>query len=1058
MRAGVQVRFLAAALGLALLGSGAADGQTAAITGVVSDTSGAAVPGVRVTASNEATGLIRTASSNLLGDYVIPLLPPGVYRVTVLASGFRPLSRTGVRLRVNQTVRLDFRLTLDAVHQTVTIPEKPAMIETRSGALKSAIGSRRIRELPLNGRNPLELQYLIAGIAWTTALGQAQNRGVSINGSRPNTNNYTLDGGDNHDPYFNTPAVFPSPDALEEFTIQTSSYSASGGRNSGARMNAVTKSGTNEFHGSLFEFVRNQKLNARNFFANDVPPFKRNQFGATLGGPLQRNRTFFFAAWQTTYQRSSPASRTATVLSAAQRAGDFSALGKRLADPAGGFFPDNVIPGQRLHPAALAFLDAFVPQPNRPDNLYAFSSDERLDEHQWIARLDHHVGRAGRLTGRIVYNWRDRREATGNLPGFFAGTTYDNLNATAVSTHVFGPRMINRLTLSHIRVHRRQRSIVPGNRTWTDLGAGFTRAFHGAAPAAHDTRVAGYFDAFSRFPLTHNRSNTQLSDGLSLTRGSHLLQIGGDLRWSRLDLQELFLGDPRLRFRSRFTGDAAADLLLGLPQEAVQIAADANRPRSREYALYIQDDWKAASRLTLNLGLRWEPYLPFVDEFDRFAQIRPGWTSALYPQAPPGLVFAGDPGLPRSTLRNIWTNFGPRFGFALDPTGAGKFTVRGGYGVFYSQIRQQAHNQISTNQPFSLKLIMTEPPGGLDDPYAPGANPFPYTPPATPAEKRNYRFRTPLAITQWSPDFRNAVVQQWNVSLQRQLGANHLLTAAYVGSKGNHLFMVNELNPGLYDGSERPLDERRPMAPWFSSVRNQTSIGNSTYHSLQLTFERRFAGGLSVLANYTFSKLLDDASSDNDMPADPWNIRAEKGRSDFDMTHRFVASFVWNLPGLRWLGRPGRTAFRGWQLNGIVVAHSGRWLTVVSGLDNSGSGVNQDRADLVGDPALPPGRPRRELVRQYFNIAAFAPNPPGTFGTAGRNIVQGPGLFVINLGAIKGFPLGEQRRLEIRAEFFNLLNRVNLGNPNTNLSSTRFGYITTAGEPRVIQLAAKFVF
>ncbi len=1058
MRVGFQVRFLAAAVGLALLGRGIVSAQTAAIAGVVSDTSGAAVPGVRVTASNEATGLLRTVSSNLLGDYVIPLLPPGVYRVTVLAPGFRPFSRAGVRIRVNQTVRLDFRLTLEPVHQTVTIPEQPAMIETRSGALKSAIDSRRIRELPLNGRNPLELQYLIAGVGWTTALGQAQNRGVSINGSRPNTNNYTLDGGDNHDPYFNTPAVFPSPDALQEFTIQTSSYSAAGGRNSGARMNAVTKSGTNELHGSLFEFVRNQKLNARNFFANDVPPFKRNQFGATLGGPIHRNRTFFFIAWQTTYQRSSPASQTATVPSAAQRTGDFTALGKPLKDPAGGFFPDNLIPQTRIRPAARRFLNAFVPEPNRPDNLYSFSSDERLDEHQWIGRLDHRLGRADQLVGRAVYNFRDRREATGNLPGFFAAIAYHNLNLTGVSTHVFGPRMINRLTVSLIRINRRQQSVVPGNRTWTDLGAGFARAFRGDAPAAHDTRVAGYFHAFSRFPLAHRRSSAQLSDGLSLTRGSHLLQIGGDLRWSRLNLQEFYLGDPLLRFRSRFTGDAAADLLLGRPQEAVQIAEDANRPRSREYALYVQDDWKAASRLTWNLGLRWESYLPFVDEFDRFAQIRPGWRSSLYPNAPPGLVFAGDPGVPRSTLRNIWTNFGPRFGFALDPTGAGKFTVRGGYGVFYSQIRQQAHNQISTNQPFSLKLIMTEPPGGLDDPYAPGVNPFPYVPPATAADRRNYRFRLPLAITQWSPDFRNAVVQQWNLSLQRQLGANHLVTAAYVGSKGNHLFMRNELNPGLYDGSERPLDERRLLAPWFSSVRNQTSIGNSTYHSLQLTFERRFTGGLSVLANYTFGKLLDDASSDNDMPANPWNLRAEKGRSDFDMTHRFVASFVWDLPDTRRPGRLGRAVLHGWQLNGVVVAHSGRWLTIISGLDNSGSGVNQDRADLVGDPSLPSGRPRAEIVRRYFNTAAFAPNPPGTFGTAGRNIIQGPGLFVVNLGAIKSFRLGEQRLVEIRTEFFNLLNRVNLGNPNTNLSSTKFGYVTTAGEPRVIQLAAKFVF
>jgi len=1031
------------------------------IYGTVTDASGAVVPGVSIAVTHRQTGAARLTTSDQSGNFVVSQLPVGTYSLKATAAGFKAFVQDSIRVQVDENRQVNLRLEVGTVTESVSVVAEIAQVETRSGTLKEVVDSQRIVELPLNGRNPLQLQYLVAGAGGRAEQGQAQNQSVSINGSRANSNNYLLDGGDNHDPYFNTPAIFPSPDALQEFSIQTNAYGADRGRNAGAFMNAVTKSGTNEFHGTLFEFLRNEKLNARNFFANNVPPFKRNQFGGTFGGPVRRDKTFFFASFQRTSERSAPGSVTATVLTPAQRRGDFSSLRGTLRDPAdpmGRPFPGNIIPERRLHPASQKFLEAFVPLPNRPDGLLTFASQERVDDNQLIAKGDHHFGSSNHLSGRLLYNFNDRQEATGNLPGFLAGIEYTNWNAVVTDTHVFGPKVLNSFTFSYSDIDRAQLSIVPGNKTWNDFGANFTRAFTAPAPAAQHTQVDNYFNAFSRFPLNHFRKNFQFSNTLSLQRGAHFLKLGGDARRSILDLQELFRGDPFVRFRNTFTGEAAADFLLGRPTQVEQIAEDSNQPRTTEFTVFVQDDWKVAPRLSLNLGLRWEPYLPFLDLTNKFSQVRIGKQSVVFPTAPVGFVFPGDPGVPRATIENRLWDFGPRFGFAIDPFGDGKTSVRGGYGFFYSQIRQQAHNQISTNQPFSLKLTINNPPQGLDNPYAETGNPFPFSPPRTAEEKARYVFLTPMAVTQWNHDFRNAVVQQWNFNLQRQLRETYIVTAAYVGSKGNHLFMANEMNPAIFGAPGRTLDQRRPLFPTFASVSDQSSQGNSIYHSLQFSLNKRLSKGFTVLSNYTWSKLIDDASGDGDAPSNPFNIRNEKGLSDFDLTHRFVTSFVWELPRLSGRGRLVRSVFGWWETNGIVTLESGRPFTVVSGRDNSTSGVNQDRADLIGNPGLDTGRPRGQVVLEYFNHAAFAQNAAGTFGNSGRNILRDPGVATVDFGVIKNIPVSETNRIQFRAELFNLFNRVNLGTPNANQSAGNFTRITTAGPPRVIQLALKYVF
>jgi outer membrane receptor protein involved in Fe transport len=857
---------------------------TSTIFGTVSDRSGAVVPGAAVVVTNPQTGIARTTRSSQTGSYVVAQLPIGEYQVKVEAAGFKSFLQQAVELRVDENRQVDATLEVGAVSDSVTVTAENVQVETRSGSLKEVVDSQRIVDLPLNGRNPLQLQYLAAGSGGRADRGQGQNDTVSINGSRTNANNYQLDNADNHDPFFNSPSIFPAPDALEEFSIQTSTYGADRGRNAGAFMTAVTKSGTNTFHGAHYEFLRNEHLNARNFFATTVPPFKRNQFGATLGGPIRRNRTSFFASYQGTYERSAPGAVTASVFTEAQRRDDFSATGRVIRDPQGGNFPNSIIPSSRLYQPAQKFLEAFVPLPNFGANLLSFSSQQAIDDHQTIVKLDHQLTSTHQLSGRFLRNINKYREATGNLPGFFALLDYRNWNVVGTDTWMINSTTLNTFTFSWSDVSREQISIVPGNKTWVTFGAGVVRSIGDQLPAAMDSTVDSYFNAFSRHPLNQYRNTFQFTEGLSMNRGAHYIRFGGDYRRNLIDRLENYRNDPYLRWRTTYTGDSAADFLLGRPTQLNQASVSDSQGRIHEFDLYVQDDWKVSRKLTLNLGLRWDPFLPFTDEANRLAGFYPGVQSTVYPTAPGGLLYPGDSGLPAGMLETRWGNFGPRFGFAIDPTGQGRTSVRGGYGIFYSAIRSQAMNGLSGNQPFNLTITINNPTQGLVNPHD-GGKPFPYKVPTTPEEKQNFVYVRPVAIQGWNADFRNAISQQWNFTVQRQAFGSWLFTAAYVGSKGNHLFMTGQANPAVYGRPGSSADARRPFGPVFTGITDYSARGNSAYHAMQLTANKRLSHNLTVLANYTWAKLIDDASADGDTSADPWNFRRERGPGDFDLTH-----------------------------------------------------------------------------------------------------------------------------------------------------------------------------
>ena len=1027
------------------------------VFGTVADPSGAAMAGVAVTATNNATGQIRETTSSTDGGFVLPDLVIGEYTVTAQAPGFKTFTQNSLELRVDENRRVDVRMQVGAVSENVTVTAETAQVDTRTGTITEVVDSARIVELPLNGRNALQLQYLVPGAGGIVAPGQAQNESVSINGSRPNTNNYTLDGADNEDPFFNTPSVFPNPDALAEFSMQTNAYSADRGKNAGALMNAVTKSGTNQFHVTLFEFLRNDVLNARNFFSNTVPPFKRNQYGGTIGGPIWKNKTFFFASYQGTRERSAPGATTPTVLTSAQRQGNFSASTKPIKDPLGGNFTGNMIPANRLSQTSINFLNAFVPLPNAGAGLFTFASQQSIDDDQIVAKVDHNFSTRDQLSGRMLWSKNNTNQVVNNttLPGFLALIQYRDWNVAATETHIFSPTLINIFTFGFNDITRNQLPIIPVQKTWGDLGSGIVRAAEG--PIGYDMQIDGYFHPQSRYPLQQFRKGFQYSDGLNWSKGSHSLKFGGDVRQSILDMSQTFQSDPLVRFRATFTGDAAADFMLGRPTTIQQQSQNGNRPRALQTDAYAQDDWKVSKRLSVNLGIRWDPFNPFHDLDHQFSQVRLGQQSTVYPTAPPGYVFPGDTGVSETTQRDRWNNWAPRVGFAFDPTGSGKTSIRGGYGIFYSEVRQQANNQLSTNQPFALKLVISNPSGGLANPYSDTGNPFPYQSPTSDAQRKNLNFFLPMTIQQWDPDFRNARVQQWNLNVQRQVGS-WVTTVAYVGSSGRHLLITSEINPAVFGKTGKTLDARRVYAPYYSSNLDQLSTGNSFYNALQITESKRLSHGLTVLLNYTWSKFLDSASGDGALAYNPFNRRSNYGISDNDVPHRVVGSFIWQLPSPANRNGLLRTVAGGWELNGIVTLQSGSPFNVVSGVDNSQSGVNADHADLIGDWRISGERSKDAMLNQYFNTGAFALNAPGTFGNTGRNVLRGPGLRNIDIGTVKSFQVRERYRVQLRGEAFNIANHANFGSPNASVSSATFGRITTAGDPRVMQVALKLLF
>ena len=1092
--------------------------DTGRIIGTVTDASGAIVPDAAVTITNQATGAFRRMQTDVSGNFNFELLPIGVYSVKVEKAGFKALVQNDITLQVDENRSVPITMQLGDVTQQVTVTGTPAGVNLVDATVKEVVDKTRMVDLPLNGRSPLDLQLIMPGTAVdVVGVGhaQSQNDGLVVNGNRAASNYYLLDGVNFINAFQSTAPVFPAPDALHEFTMQLGQMSAAFGRDAGATVNAVTNSGTNAFHGTLFEFFRNTDLNASNFFANATssrkPPYNLNQYGGSFGGPILKDKTFFFVYAQQTARRQSSPIIIPTVLTAQERLGNFNddcpgpacPIDPRTGQP----FPGNIIPQTRVDPVAAAFVQKVMPLPNSGSRSYAFdgptgTGQDHLDESQFVVRVDHSFGDKDKIFGRYYYNDDAGVAFSGNLPGNFYDQNYRNQNVALNWTHILSPTMVNSLTLGFDRTAHHFVDPVPRN--WHDFGGpcnskGCNYKYTLALFIPGSINSQGNSDYYQT-PTTY-----QISDNMSWIKGKHTVNFGADLLDEVPNQFFNFLSDGEFFFQNNFSNNPLSDFLLGLPSNVRQDSPTGNELRYHEINLYVQDDIKVKKNLTVNLGIRWEPFMPPTDNLNWRDCMDLTFTkhSVVFPQAPPGLLYPaegqqgrgwgsqGDASCPRSGSPNRMGNFAPRVGLAWDPFSKGKTSVRAGYGIFWDNIRLEAWNRLPNTQPYTISRQAFSP-GNVTNNFAPSlsgdlwltnaglADPFPYAVPEGAKQNAAFQYAYPV-LTAFFPSYFNLpYVQQYNFGVQQELWKNYTLNVTYLGNRGTHLFMSHENNWAVplpvsvqpaavqltnYTSRRRFSSITCGGQPCYDTMEIDDSNGWSNYNSLQITLNKPLKHGLSFLSSYVWAKTLDIGSVAGEGgagPRDPYNLNLDKGPSVFDVRHRFVTSLIWQVPGGGRSTRLTKVLLNGWQVNGIITIQSGFPFTIYSGPDTSLTGIGGETADLVPgvNAKLPSGRSDGQLISQYFNPAAFQVASWGTYGMAGRNLMYGPGLVNFDVSFFKNFPISERLgKIEFREENFNLFNHPNFYNPDSTVTDgTAFGQIFGAHDPRFVQLALKWIF
>jgi hypothetical protein len=1048
-----------------------AQAVTGTIHGIVSDTTGARIPGVNVIAAHTATGESRNTSTDETGEYVFPVLAIGEYRVEVEHAGFKKFVRAGVLLNVNSNVRLDVSLEIGQVSEEVRVTADATMVDTRQAQIGGLVDERRVNDLPLSGRNVYDLVSILPGVASTRFLVTPDNQGnaLNVNGSRQFHSTFMIDGGFNNDLFRNSGNAAPNPDAVQEFRLITSNFSAEFGRNSGAVFNVVTKSGTNQLHGSVFEFLRNDILNSRNFFQPTVSSLRQNQFGATAGGPIVKNKTFIFGSYQGLRVRNGVFQNTALTPTVAERAGNFSAApaAQRPFDPTNGqAFPNATIPAARLDPVAMKIITTMVPLPTNGDRLEV-SAPRTSNEDQGVLKIDHQLTQKHKLYGTLFILQNalfDPYAAANQIPTYSpANTSFHQTNAVVNEDWMISPSMLNQFRFSLTR--RLWDTSTPVRTTWSDWGSKITL---GSTPGrAPQIFVNGRWQMGQNTEFHQPQTTPAFSDTFSWVHGNHTVKTGTWLLLNRYRELTNWLGSGQVRFAASntTTRNSLADFEIGMASSLRQNSAADRDFRSKNWHTFVQDDWKIHRKITLNLGVRYELNTPFVEPRDWVQTFRFNQQSTVIPRAPKGLLFPGDDGIPRGTVGTDANNFAPRFGFAIDPFGNGKTAIRGGYGIFYSVASDTFANSLQ-GQPFFADVTIFGTPN-LIDPWAsvPGGSPFPYTfDPAKPL------FSLPITASWLSGNLATPYVQQYNFTIEQQLMKDLSLQVSYVGNTSRKLYSQRDANapvfiPGAGRSTAANVNDRRPYLPGvFAQISDIQSAANGHYDSLQAVLNRRFSHGVSILASYTLAKSMDEAGDDvqnntDTMMQDPNNRKAERAPSNFDTRHVFIASYMWQLPEVSRWGAFGRQILSGWSINGITRADSGSSINVTTGTDTNLDGVSTyDRPNLVGNPVLSSDRTRDERIAKFFNTAAFGPVATGGLGNAGRDLLKGPGSINWNASAFKSFRITERKKLQFRAEFFNLFNHTNLNNPIGVMSNPNFGKIQGAAAGRVVQFGMKFLY
>ncbi len=1015
------------------------------VTGIVTDAQSRPVGGVRMELLQEQTGKRRTASTSASGEFVFSALAPGAYRLEATHDGFRKHAET-FTLQVNQELRADFALTAGGRTDAVEVTASRDALKTESAAMGAVVENRQIRGLPLDGRNFNELTLLVPG-ALPAAQGSAGSvRGdfaVNLNGQREDGNLFLLDGVYNSDPKLNGTSVSPPVDGIQEFEVLTSAYDASFGRNAGGQINVVTKSGGNDLHGTVYEFFRNGAMDSSNYFAprnEPKPVYQRNQFGFSLGGPIVRNKTFFFADYEGRRAKEG-LTRLTRVPTPAERSGDFSAFPGFVINPyARQPFPGNRIPRELQHPIGQAIANLY-PLPNRADPVLNFVSSpaQRDRGDQFDARLDH-LFRKSELTFRYSFVDRDLFEPFAG-PAFAAVPSYGNhvprraQNVMLSETRTVTPTVLNEVRLAFNRV---------GAGAFPELNAGNVNSAVGLPSLSSNPRdnglsfltITGYSSLGHEYnsPLYGVTNTYQAIDQATWSRGRHLVKFGGDIRILQQNAYRDVQARGFLQFRGALTQNPLGDVLMGLPTFTGGARLDnPQHLRGRSYNVFVNDTFRVRPNLTLTMGLRYEFNQPPVDSRDR---------ANLFDPATGQLAPVGTGGIPRGGYFADKNNFGPRLGLAW--TVASHTVLRAGYGVYFDQSALAPSEGLYFNAPyFDLRFYFPGEQTGLIFVH----NPFP----------ADFPIPTPSSAFSFQRNLRTPYIQQWNLNIQQQVGKGRVLEVGYVGSKGTKLYSARDINQPA--PSAAPLN-LRPLFQ-FADINQLESRSNANYHSLQARFQQRFYHGLSMIASYTMGKSIDDASSffpsagDPNFPQDSRNVRAERARSNFDVAQRFATGYSYSLPF-------GKGRLRGgWQTHGIVSLQTGRPFTVAlpSEQDNSNTGITSlgfganDRPHVVGNPRLD-----HPTADRWFNTQAFALPAFGTFGNAGRNILDGPGAATVNFSVVKDTAFTERLTMQLRLETFNLFNRANFDLPDLFFGNPTFGRVQSAQNPRRLQLGLKLLF
>jgi len=1073
---------------------------TARLSGTVQDHTGAAVPGATVTVEQAGTGYKQVVKSGGAGEYLFPSLPVGDYQMTVEMAGFSTYVQKGITLEVGQAASQKVTLAVGAVTQQVTVEGSSNQVTTDDAAISQVIDEKSMESMPLNGREAQQLVFLVPGAVDVTGQNCGNNceggvlpgeQYAKVNGGGSNGVYYLLDGVDYNDMYINTNLPFPSPDALQEFNVQTDNMSAAYGNATGGVANVVTKSGTDQFHGDVFEYLRNYAMDAKNYFATSPDPLKQNQFGGTIGGPILKGKLFFFGSYQGTRQNTSNNGLSSQVPTQAERNGDFSALlpGTVLTNPDPTspyqFDSNNMINPAAFDQTALYLLN-HIPLPNDPadgPNYLKYSgapSVQNTDEY--LVKIDYNRGKH-HISGhyfQLRYTVPIIIPPTSNiLEGNGEDPQSQSLkNISVVDIYTISPKILLNSYFGLTRKVGLTESPAPFN--IVTAGANISQPTN--FPATLNVNVSGEFTVGEQpSPGTWNHSDISDREIATFIKGPNELQFGGEWEHMNLPMGNSYQSDGNYSFGGNLSGNNLSDFLLGDASDFVQAGGLYLNFSGNDWSAFVQDNWHATSRLTVSAGVRWDPFFPYTDSEGRVACFVPGAQSTRYPNAPQDLLFGGknnDAGCPASSIYNNLSNIGPRVGFAYQLTADGKTSIRGGAGYYYQAPNGVAFEDVVGVPPFAPIVSISN--TNFTNPYTAAGvtNPFPGSfgpidPGATATFPQN------IAFTQiFDRHFRLPQILTYNLTFEHDFGSSLFMRLEYAGNHGAHLGGTGDqeagllqLNPSVYipGQSTESNIQSRLLYPNYGFIGSINSGVNSNYNSGQFELEKRLGYGLAFQTNFTWSHALNDFGPNGQeyifgiggINTCGCGRALDHGPDAGDDSNVFRLSGNYALPRVPIKGAVDK-AINGWNLSYITNWQSGFPFTAFAEDDNSFSAMGNDRPDItvanISDTKLSSKRSHSALINEWFNTADFVPNAIGTYGNIGKNSLRGPRLFTTDLALLKNGKVGERVSYEFRAEFYNAFNNVNFGDPDAGLQDSNFGQISSANDPRILQMALKIKF